>query len=324
MSESLAPEPALGSSAWLLFLTICVAWGLNYLFVVIGLGYASPLWLAAARASVGFGGIAAFLLAIRHTRALDARARRDALLLGLPNTAAFLGLWFVAAQSVPAGETAILIYTFPLWVALLSPWVLGHRLTGRHWAAIGIGFGGIVLISQPWALGAGAIQPLPFAELLGAAICWAAGTVLMQRRFHGAEQMREANLYQLGGGAAALVVLAGLVNGQQLPQPTFALGLAIVWLGVIGTAYAYGAWYFLLSRIRASTLAAYTFLVPLVTLIAASIAFQERFTAFELAGMGLVLGSIYLLGSAASARAPIRPAELPSSDRLDEGYVEIP
>ncbi|MCW6168029.1 MAG: DMT family transporter [Thermoplasmatales archaeon] len=241
-----------------LFLTMTIAWGINYIFVVIGLDYVTPLWLAGLRAAVGAIVVFAFLRATHHPRVLDAAGRRDALIVGLPTTAAFLGLWFYAAASVPAGETAILIYTFPLWVALLSPWVLGHPLSGRHWLAIGIGFAGVVLISQPWSLGAGA-----------------------QRRFPSLNEMSEANVYQMAGGAAALVAAAIVVNHSQLPVPSPVLGLVLVWIGVVGTGFAYIVWYRLLSRIRAATLSAYTFVVPMITVIASSIVFQERFTASE-------------------------------------------
>ncbi len=281
-----------------LFLTMTVAWGINYIFVVIGLDYVTPLWLAGLRAAVGATVVFAFLRATHHPRVLDAAGRRDALIVGLPTTAAFLGLWFYAAASVPAGETAILIYTFPLWVALLSPWVLGHPLSGRHWLAIGIGFAGVVLISQPWSLGAGAIAPISLAELLAAAIFWAVGTVIVQRRFPSPNEMSEANVYQMAGGAAALVAAAIVINHSQLPEPSPGLVLVLVWIGVVGTGFAYIVWYRLLSRIRAATLSAYTFVVPMITVIASSIVFQERFTASEIAGMLLVIASIYLIGTA--------------------------
>lgn len=292
-------------TAIILFLTMSTAWGVNYLFVVIGLNYATPLWLATLRAGVGALGVFAYLLIVQHRSVLSPRDRRDAMLLGLPNTAIFLGLWFVAAAQVPAGETAIVIYTFPLWVALLSPWVLGRRLTGRHWASVGVGFGGVILISQPWAVGAGAVSPVALGELLLAAISWAVGTVLYQRRFHGTLEMREANLYQVAGGAIALLAAAAVVDPASLPVPTAALGISVLWIGLFGTAYAYIAWYYLLARVHAATLSAYTFLVPLIALVAAALFFGERFTLAEVAGMGLVLASIYGIGTAPSP--PVEP-----------------
>ena len=312
-----------------LFLTMATAWGVNYLFVVIGLNYATPLWLATLRAALGAAGVFVYLLLVQHRSVLSRRDRIDAMLLGIPNTAVFLGLWFVAASQVPAGETAIVIYTFPLWVALLSPWALAQPLTARHWASVSIGFLGVVLISQPWALGAGAVSPVALLELLGAAVSWAVGTVLFQRRFHGGLEMRESNLYQLAGGFLALLVATLAIDPTTLPQPSTSLLASVLWIGVFGTAYAYAAWYFLLARVHAATLSAYTFLVPLIALIAAAIFFGERFTFAEVAGMGLVLVSIYGIGTAKSppplsGRAEREPKQMEgtrSSARSEEAAV---
>jgi len=132
------PRPWTASSVALFGLTV-LAWGGNYLFVRVGLAHASPIWLATFRAGLGLLGFGAYLLLRGGPTRLDLRAKRTAFLLGIPNTAVFFGLWFGAARSVPAGQAAVVIYTFPLWVALLSIPVLRRRLTGSHWALVSVG-----------------------------------------------------------------------------------------------------------------------------------------------------------------------------------------
>src|SRR5208282_3065025 len=160
----------MGASPWTattraLFALMVVSWGANYLFVRVGLSYAAPLWLATLRAGVGAMGMAAFLLARRSPVKLDSRARLDALLLGVPNTAVFFGLWFAAARVVPAGQAAVVIYTFPVWVSLLSAPILHRRLSGLHWAAVALGLSGVVLVSEPWASGFSSAVSLALIEL---------------------------------------------------------------------------------------------------------------------------------------------------------------
>lgn len=48
---------------------------------------------------------------------------------------------------------AMLLKTSPLWVALLSPWVIGERLTARVWGALVLGLAGVVLVSVDPAKG---------------------------------------------------------------------------------------------------------------------------------------------------------------------------
>jgi O-acetylserine/cysteine efflux transporter len=293
-----------------LFLLLVVFWGLNYPFVDVGLAHASPLWLATLRAGVGALATIPIVTAFQGWGALDSRAKRDALLLGIPNTALFYGLWFVAAGSVLPGIAAVLIYTFPLWVALLSQPILGHRLGLMHWAAIALGFAGVALVSQIWNAGAAHVTLLPIVLLLFAAIAWAVGTVLFQRRFH-REQLVEASAYQLVGGTVTLLAATLLISPTPLPGASVNLLIAVAWLGILGTAAAYAIWFTLLGRERAATLSAYLFLVPVVSLIASVAYFGERLSVLQLGGVVLVLVSTYAIGRArwgeTTAPAPVIP-----------------
>jgi drug/metabolite transporter (DMT)-like permease len=132
----------------LAFVLLVVVWALNYPFVNLGLHSASVLWLASLRAGLGAVTTVAVVSARRGWATLDRAGRRDALLLGLPNTALFFGLWFWAAQFVTPGIAAVVIYTFPLWVALLSYPILSQMMRPFQWGAIALGFVGVALISQ--------------------------------------------------------------------------------------------------------------------------------------------------------------------------------
>ncbi len=290
------------------FVAVASIWGLNYLFVRGGLELAAPLWLAALRAGVGAAAASVFLLPRERTRRLDGRGRRDAALLGLPNTALFFGLWFLAAGSILPGETAVIVYTFPLWVAILAGPVLRTRLSPTHWATILAGFVGVALISQPWQGASGSLRPLPVLELLGGAISWALGTVLMQRRFR-SDQLLEANSYQLLGGTGALLAVAIVGEPSTIPALSFPLVADVLWLGLLGTALAYSIWFYLLGRIPAPTLSGFTFLVPLVALTASAVVYGERLDLSQDLGVVLVLAAIAVTGRLLSSpRVAVRPA----------------
>ena len=285
-----------------LFGFLSIVWGFNFLFVRVGLADAAPLWLALLRAGVGALATAVVLAPLRGWHELDRRGRRDAFLLGLPNTTLFYAFLMVGIQSVLPGLAAVLTYTFPLWVAILSPWVLEHRLTRYHWGAIGGGFLGVVLISEAWRVVSAGVPVVAVLELLGAALSWAVGTVLFQRRF-GREEMLEANAFQLFGGTAGLGVLVVLLSPTPVPPLSATLGIAVLWLGVLGTTVAYTIWFWLLGRTRAATLSAYVFLVPVVALVGSAVFFGERLAPIQLLGVGLVLVSIYGISRAPGDRA---------------------
>ena len=296
-----------------LFVLLSFIWGFNFLFVRVGLADASPLWLAFLRAAVGAGATAVVLRLLGRGQELDRRGRRDAFLLGLPNTTAFYAFLMLGIQSVLPGLAAVLTYTFPLWVALLSPSVLGHRLARLHWIAIAGGFLGVVLISEAWDVLSAGVSLIAVLELLGAALSWAVGTVLFQRRFR-REEMFEANAFQLFGGTGGLIVLVAVLSPVPWPQAALSLGVSVLWLGVLGTTLAYIVWYWLLGRTRAATLSAYVFLVPVVALAASAVFFGERLTVVQLVGVGLVFLCTYGISSGGGT---IDPDVSSRSDRTE-------
>jgi len=288
-----------------LFAVLAFVWGLNFIFVNVGLEYWPPLWLAMLRAAIGAAGSAVLFAFVRPGRSLDRRGRRDAFLLGLPNTAAFFALWITAAKSVLPGVTAVAVYTYPLWVALLSAPVLGHRLSARQWVSVVVGFSGVVLVSQLEAKGGSMVPPVALAELLVAAVAWGIGTVTFQRRFH-REEMLEANVLQLCGGTVGLVLVTFLFEPSFPPTGPPVVWAALLWLGLAGTAVAYSIWYYLLGRTRAATLSAYLFIVPVVALVVSAIVFDERLSVVQLVGVALVLASIFGIARAPGASDPPR------------------
>lgn len=290
-----------------LFGLMVLAWGGNYLFVRVGEGYVPPLWLATLRAGLGTVALGAYLT-LRPPKVPFSRAdRRDALLLGIPNTAIFLGLWFVAAAQVPPGQAAVLVYTFPLWVALLSPWVLGGRVGPGRWLGIVLGFLGVVLLSQPWATGGQRPPTEAVVELLLAAVSWASATVAFQKRFSPAS-LPLANGYQLLGGATALLATSAALHEVSGPVAAPALWVSVAWLGLFGTAFAYGVWFFLLRSVPAPSLSAYAFLVPLTALLLSAVFEGERLDWAQLGGVVLVLLGVYRVGRV-SAQLPSRRAD---------------
>lgn len=288
-----------------LFAGMVLAWGLNYLFVRQGLAYAPPLLLAAARSLLGSVVTAAWLLAAgAGIGGLPRRSVRDALALGVPTTGVFFGLWFTAAEQVLPGEAAILVYTFPLWVALLSPAVFGQRPRPLGLLAVVGGFSGVVLVALPQGFDVGVGGLTPIAELLGGAFAWALGTVLFRWRFR-REEVDRANFWQLLGGSALLLGAALAVPPGFSFVWSWTLGVDVLWLGAVGTGFAYAVWYRFLAEIEAARLSTFLFLVPVVALAASAVFFGERLAVVQLVGVALVVASLAVVGA---PRVPRRKA----------------
>ena len=67
------------------------------------------------------------------------------------NTAHFAGqnLWFYAVTVIPLAQVFALEFTSPLWVVVLSPLILGEKLTRVRALAAVMGFIGILIVARP-------------------------------------------------------------------------------------------------------------------------------------------------------------------------------
>ena len=92
------------------------------------------------------------VLAIAKYAGTVNQINRDALgLQVIRNLVHFSGqnLWFYALTMIPLAQLFAFEFTTPLWVIVLSPLLLGERLTGIRALAAAMGFFGILIVARP-------------------------------------------------------------------------------------------------------------------------------------------------------------------------------
>ncbi len=98
-----------------------------------------------------FIGIVIVLLVASVTGKLGQIRASNLRLHGIRNLAHFTGqnLWFFAITVIPLAQVFALEFTSPIWVVLLSPLILGERLTPMRVLVALIGFVGILIVARP-------------------------------------------------------------------------------------------------------------------------------------------------------------------------------
>ena len=133
------------------------------------------------------------------------------------NLAHFTGqnLWFYAVTVIPLTQLFALEFTNPLWVLLLSPMVLGERLTRMRVLAAVMGFAGILIISRPWEFGIS--FGVTTAALSAVAFAW---TTLMTKKLTRTESVTCVLFYLTVMQAVFGVVCAGYDGDIAVPSMT--------------------------------------------------------------------------------------------------------
>jgi drug/metabolite transporter (DMT)-like permease len=157
--------------------------------------------------------------------------------------------YYLAIVAIPLTEAAALFYASPLYIVLLASLMLGERPRLGAWAAVIIGFVGVLIVLRP---GNGVFQPASFFAL-ASAVTYALAQV-MARRLGSIERASVMSLYQntaylIGAGGLGLVAGNGAFAGSDDVSLDFLLR-AWVWpdpfdfflMAMTGVIAAFGMW----------------------------------------------------------------------------------
>ncbi|KQP02718.1 DMT family transporter [Methylobacterium sp. Leaf93] len=289
-----------GATAWrssnLLLGGAILLWGANWPVMKLGLGHVSPLWFSALRFATG----AICLFAWQAARGELRLPRRGDLpvvaSIGLLQMMLFTALGVLAMTQLPAGRSAILSYTTPIWVVPAALLVFGERIERRRWIGLGLASIGVLVLVNPctidWhdrdVVGANAI-------LLAASAAWAA-CLLHLRYGRGPSSAIQLAPWQMLLAASVLAPMALAVEGPFSGDGTGAFWACLVFVGPVATAFCFCAVNAASAKLSASTMSTTMLAVP-VTGLLTSVAILH-----EAPGPDLILGSLAIvLGVAASA-----------------------
>jgi drug/metabolite transporter (DMT)-like permease len=211
--------------------------------------------------------------------------------------------YFRALERIPASVTALVLYTYPVIVALLAALVGVERLTGRAVLAALGAFAGCALTAR----GAPADAPLSLSGVawaLVAALVYASYIVLSSR-FGAGVPARVLALHLAQASAVACVAASLAGEGLSLPLDPRGL-LAVAGIGVVSTVVAmiaFLAGMALVGPTRASVLSS---LEVVVTLVLAFLFLGERLGPAQWAGAALILGAVAFQNIGALRRAMMR------------------
>lgn len=241
-----------------------------------------PLEIAFWRAALGGVLFGAHALLRGEARV----ARRDVpavLAFGAVGVAFFFVAYFQAVREGGAALASVLLYTAPVWVALLSVLFLGERLGARKAAAMTLAVAGVAGIA---ASGGGGARLSPAALGWGLASGWAyAFYYLFGKRYFARYHAATLFLYALPVGALLLLPLVPF-------RPKTAVAWAVlVFLAVVPTYGAYLLYSAGLRRVEATRAAVVATLEPVVATVAAYAVWGER-----LGAAGYLAAAVTLLG----------------------------
>ena len=275
-----------------MLVALVVIWGLNWPIMKLVVHAMPPLWFVVTRFTVG-----AACLFVTGRLAKPTRADWPAIVsVSVFQMWLFIGLTTIGLQFVPAGRSAVLSYTMPLWVFPAAGLFFGEKLT--PWKLIGmvLGLAGLIVLLNPASIDWSDRHVLlgNFFLLLGAGM-WAIAILHTRRhRWH-------LSPLQLASFQMALLIVpacfvAWAMGGPFRGQWSWRLILMLLYNGPLATAFAFWAAVSIQRALPSTTVSLSYLAVPAWGLAASTLWLGEALPA------SLVLGGLLiLLGVAAIA-----------------------
>lgn len=247
--------------ALLLMAGLTLVSGLSWPIIKIALSEIPP-WTF--RSAVPLAGSAIMFLVARVARQPLVLPRNR--VLPLVATAMFnVTVWNMttayALNLMGSGRAAVLAYTMPLWVALLSLFFLDERLTIRHAVAVGLGAAGIGLL-----FGSRESSAVGVILMLGAAVSWAVAVILMKRIAWNIPNLTFV-AWTLFVGALPVVPVAIVAELSNLKPISSGVIVATIFMILGPTTFFYVAWFRIIILLPAVVATVGMLLSPVISVI---------------------------------------------------------
>lgn len=283
--------------------TVYVVWSTTYLAMRV-VNQTLPTLLATAVRFLVAGG-ALYAIAIRRgDRVADRPGRQQWRGAAIVGTLLMVGgnggvAW--AERTIPSGLAALVIATVPLWMAVIDRVVYHHRQPRAVIAGLVIGFvGAAVLVGGSIA---GHVDAVGLVVAVGAAVCWATGSLYQRRATLPSRPFVAASMEMVVAGTI-LLALAG-ISGElsRIDPSTFSRAsvLAVAYLIVFGSWIGFTSYLWLLRNARTSLVSTYAYVTPVGAVLLGALLLNETISARTVVAGGLIVVAVALIITAGTA-----------------------
>lgn len=290
-------------------LLLAAVWGGSFLLTRILAPQLGAIVTADARVLIAALALSAWL-ALNGQRVGWREHWLPLLVVGLTNSALPFAAFAYAALTLPAGYSAILNATAPLFGALLSAAWFHDRLTARKLAGLASGIVGVALLVKLGPIGFS--REVAFA--VAAALCGALSYAVASTYVKALPRQVPGPVMATGSQWVAAFVLLSLAPLAPLPAMPSATTIALaVLLGVLCTAVGYLLYFRLIRDVGPIKALTVTFLIPMFALAWGALALGEVVTLRMLVGAALVIIATWLVLSTPSTPVAGRPGVRPAA-----------
>ncbi len=286
-------------------LALVVVWGTNFPVVKAAFGEIPPLPFNALRLSAATALVAGWLWAARQIPRLWGGLALRLAALGLVGHTLYQLAFVFGLDRTTAGHSSLLLATVPLFVAALSALWRIEPVRPRTWAGILLALAGLAtLLGWGGRGGEGAATLTGDLLTLAASLCWAIYTVAARPLLTWMTPLQLTALTMAAGTVPLVVVAAPELAALPWTRLSWRAWAAVGFSGVLAVGVGYVVWYASVQALGGPRTAAYTILIPVVTVVAAWVSLGETLHPRQAVGAAAVLAGVLLARTTEGPRPP--------------------
>lgn len=277
-----------------LMVLFCTIWGLQQVAIKLASAGISPVWQAGLR-SIGASVIVFAWAVLRGVKLFE----RDGtlvpgLLAGLLFAAEF-AMIFLGLQYTTASRGVIFLYTAPFFVALGALWLLPlERMRRAQWVGMALAFAGVLVLFGEHLFAPAEGAWVGDLMIFCAAALWAATTLTVKASALGRASAEKTLLYQLAVSAAVLPPLSLALGEPGVFAPSALVWANLLFQVVIVAGASYLGWFWLIRQYPATRLSSFSFLTPVMGVLAGGVLLGEPLTLGVFVALFLVGSGIWV------------------------------
>ncbi len=295
---------------WSILLLLGTLWGGSFFFAKVALAEIAPITLVFLRVGIAAVGMWGYLLITKQAIPLSAKWIGSFLVLGFVNNVVPFSLIFWGQQYIAAGLASVLNAFTPIFTMLVMQ-VLSteEKLTVTKLVAATIGIIGVAIMVGADALSGASGQILPQFAVLGAALCYAFGALVIMRM----KKLPPAALATGQLTASTILLVPAVLYAapvEQLMQASAMTWASVLILALACTGFAFILYIQLFKLAGATNAASVTLVIPVSAIMLGAIFLNERLETNHWVGMAAIFTALLLIDGrltrrlAGKAKAP--------------------
>ena len=284
------------------YFLIYVVWGSTYYFIGVALEGFPTFLLGALRFSVA-GAVLLLLCHIRGEKVFRPALVRRSAISGIVLLFVDMAVIMLAQRYINSSLVAIVASSTAIWITLFD--VPMWRRNFRHPSTLVgllLGFTGVTMLYMEQLDGESALVrqgEYGILILIAGCISWSLGTLYAKYRSSAVEEVNgfAGSAWQMLFASLMFWICFGLSgewSATNLSETSGTAWLALLYLIVFGSLFAYSAYVWLLKVRPATEVATHAYVNPVVAVIIGGLG-GEEITMIQLAGLAVILVSVMLV-----------------------------